>query len=401
MRKNLYRSTVATLIAIGLPAAGFSQYYGVIDNYSGISERYPALVNLTSKNGVTINTNFFFGGGAGGGGGENPDTGPLGVGDKSFTMGGAIQGGFIGLFSNFQDGSATIDFTAVSKGRSNTGVTVDFKDNQNDGDVYALRLESGGFDRSRTYTITPTDTNWNTYAFNFTDGVLNESGGAFDPTALTNIVVLPITEVGGNFDCRVDNLGFISNLVPTDGFIEDFEGYTPGNLGAGIGPLANLNQFDGVIETFAFGSGAVTDSNVVDVGGDTAVDWTFSTTEGGIVFDLGDPGAQVDISAFDALEISLAVGEAGDAVAVLVEDINAVGFGDRCSNSPAVTTTLQTFQIPLASFACGPQGLTNDAVHRVTVVPTADQSNGITITVGHVAFVDTSTSVQDWQMLDD
>src|SRR5690606_3642458 len=98
----------------------------------------------------------------------------------------------------------------------------------------------------------------------------------------------------------------------------------------------------------------------------------------------------------------LAVGEAGDAVQVLVEDVNGQTFGGRCAATPGVTTTLQNFSIPLdgTNFACGPQGLDKSLIHRVTVLPSDTQGNGITITVGSVAFASTPSSVNNWTMFE-
>jgi hypothetical protein len=167
--------------------------------------------------------------------------------------------------------------------------------------------------------------------------------------------------------------------------------------------LPSLNDFDGVIETFAFGSGAVTATELVDLGaGNIAVRYTFSNTEGGIVFDLGLPGAVADLTNYGSLEIDLAVGQAGDAVSVLVEDVNAIGFGDRCAATPAVTTTLQTFSFDLntTEFTCA-QGLDKTQIHRVSIIPTVDQGNGITITIDDVRFVPAPvSSVESWTQYD-
>ena len=384
---------IATLL---LPVAASAQYYGVVDNFQG-SERYADFVNLTSKSGAAA-TNFNFdGNGAGFGSGEAPNVGPAGAGDRAADGGGALNGaGFAGLNITFD---TPIDFGQVSNGRQNTGLSFDFLDQQNDGDVWTVRVDGPDFANSKTFIITPTDTNWASYSFNLaTDGTQN---GAFNPANITGIVLTPASD-NGNFAFRWDNVALTGNYEPTSGLVENFEGYTVANFGAGAGALANLNNFDGAVETFAFGAGAVTDSAIIDVAGNKAASWTFTTTEGGVVFDLGLPGAQADLTSFDTLEIELAVTEAGDGVAVLVEDINAPTFGSRCAAIPAVTTTLQTFSIPLTAtdFTCGAQGLTKSLIHRVTVLPSETQGNGVTIIVGSVRFTNNSANVTDWIMMD-
>jgi hypothetical protein len=381
----------ATLLA---PLSASAQYYGVVDNFQG-SERYPDFVNLTSKNGATANNFNFDGNGAGWGAGEAADVGPAGVGDRALDGGGALNGtGFAGHNITF---NTAIDFATVSNGRQNTGIRFDFMDQQFNGDVWTVRVDGPDFANAKTFTITPTGNSWESYAFDFNmDGVVS---GAFNPANITGIVLTPATD-NGDFAFRFDNLALTGNYEPTDGLIEDFEGYTVGNLGAGAGPLANLNSFDGVVETFVFGAGAVTDSEIADIGGNKAGSWTFSTTEGGLVFDLGLPGAQADLTNYTTLEIELAVTEAGDEVAVLVEDINAPTYASRCAATPAVTTTLQTFTFALDSvdFTCGAQGLDKSLVHRVTVLPANTQGNGVTIIVGRVAFTNGASSVGDWDL---
>lgn len=382
-------------LVLATPLATQAQFYGLIDNHQGTTQRYPTFVNLTSKDGFTQNVFPFSGGGAGFGAGEAANVGPDGAGDTALDGGGALNGGFLGVAYNM---NTPLNLTTVSNGRQNTRLTVDFMNQQaTTGDTFFIRLETGDFTNSKTFTIpVPAgNTAWNTYSFDLaTDGVVN---GGFNLANVTGVVFTATDN--GDFAFRLDNLGFTGNYEPTSGAIENFQGYTAQSLAAGAGALPSLNDFDGAIETFAFGAGSVTATELVDLGaGDIAVRYTFSNTEGGIVFDLGLPGAVADLTNYGSLEIDLAVGQAGDAVSVLVEDVNAIGYGDRCAATPAVTTSLQTFSFDLntTDFTCG-QGLDKTQIHRVTVLPTVDQGNGITITIDDVRFVPAPTaSVESW-----
>lgn len=388
------------VLATLAPLAIQAQYYGIIDNFQGAG-RYPATVNLTSKDGSTVNSGFFSGGGAGGGAGETADIGPLGTGDKALGGGGAIQGGFIGYSFGLNTSAApiNIDLTAVQNGRQNTGFTIDLQNTVADSDTYGIRLESGGFADSKLFTINPaSSTAWATYTFNLaTDGVVS---GNYNPANITQIVFLPLSDgTSGNHDWRIDNMGFTGNYAPTSGLVENFQGFTAQTLGAGIVTLPAANNFGGASEAFAYGGGAVTSIQLVDLGGgDIAGRWTFTTNEGGIVFDLGSPGAQTDLTSLGFLEIDLAVSEAGDQVDVLVEDINAPEFADRCFVTPAVTTTPTKFVYNLSSsFTCGAQGLNKTKVHRVSILPKTTQGNGITITVNNIRFAASGSAVDNWE----
>ncbi|MEQ8818903.1 MAG: hypothetical protein RLY93_01565 [Sumerlaeia bacterium] len=394
----------ATLAATLASASIASAQYGLVDNFNG-----------TGRNGDGVNlyangTGFFAGGGAGGGGGESPGDGPDS--SKAFVAGGAIGGGFIGFSTTVADtvgGDPAVDITQVVNGMETTGLVLDFKDNQADGDGYAVRLESGDFANSRTYAIpnATTDT-WRMLSIPLAGDVTYPAtdAGTFNPAAITAIVVLPTVEVGGNHDYRVDNIGFLSNRVPTVGDIEDFQDESAGALtiGADLAPTAATNLFGGMTAGFTFGGDTISTAEVVDLGaGDLAGRWSFSGGNSGILFDLGPAeGSQSDVSAYDTIRLDLAVGEAGDEVIILLEDAFAVDFGERCTFTPAVTTTLTTIDIPMASLTCGAQGLATAQswAQRLTVLTSNDQGNGIEITVDNVQLIDSSASVTNWRAVD-
>lgn len=416
---------ISTIFGVALLAGTVHAQYGQVDNFTGI-DRFGFDQNLTEG----TSGSFQFGG-VGGGAGEVADVGPDGVGDKALDggAGGDLSGGGFGYGIAL---SSSIDRTATVNGMTNTGYTLDFSDREDDGDVYFFRVESGGFDRSETFvfsgdsgfsgdeaTSTSLGNGWSRITFTPGTGTLNTAGGSFDEDNIQNLVVGSQAFDGGGTTGGAtfyfDNFGFTGNLVPTTGVVTDFSEQSAGALSLSNPesvPTGTVSpNFQGNMEAFAFGDGEVLAANIVDLGGgDLALQANITTADGGslgfagggMLFELGPGiGSQTDVSAFDAISIDIAVdgADVGDTIDVLVEDINAPTFADRCVENIAPTSTLTTYVIPFADFTCGTQGpiATNaNGVHRVTILlNTVGGNNSTNLTVDNIQFVD-SSSVDTW-----
>jgi hypothetical protein len=370
-------SRIAILVLTwAISVAAFAQY-GLVDNYEG-NDRFGANLNLTEG----VNGTF---GSAGGGEGSG-----------IFGFGGDLSAGYAGYAMDIGAGASGADITQTINGMSTSAYTIDFKDVEADGDTFIFKVETGDASNGEQFIIGPLATT-DTQTLTFTVG----SGtpiGTFNPAHVTKFVFLANT-LNGGFGINLDNVGFMSDLVPDSGNVDDFESYAIGSSTA-PGDGFSSNTFGGAIMAFAYGAGSITSEAIVDLGGNQAFQASFAggspVVEGGVLMDLGPlVGSQTDVSAFNALSVDLAVGsdDVGTSIVVFLETIDVANYGERCYGVITPTDTLATYEIRFADLVCPAVPFDPAKIHRITFVQGSDNGNSqLQLTIDNVAFVNSVDS---------
>jgi hypothetical protein len=386
---------VTTALLSTLLATTASAQYGLLENFEG-TDRFGAGLNLTDG------INFNYGGASGGG--EGPGAEFAGGRGYGWGTGAAMSDGF-GIqvrAAAVNDGPDVLDLTASVNGLTSTGYTIAVRDVDADGvggaDAFEFIVEDDNVPPGQEiFTLSGLTLNtYQVFTFNPGDGVAGPDGLP-NRARFKQFIVRASTLAGTGANLNVDNIGFTGNLVPTSYDIEDFESFVLGDLATG-GRAGSTTNFGGAVEAFGFGSN-ITGATVVDTGGgDNGLSVSMDGIQAGFFFELGPvTGSQADVSATDGLTLLIGADDAAQDVQIIVETIDAPGFGDRCQTIVTPGTTVAPLTIPFSSLTCGAQGFNPAAVHRVTILPaTADAGTpGITITVNNLAFT-TSSSVADW-----
>lgn len=394
LSKRLSRGILGTGLVF---AAGMVQaQYGLIDNYEGVHpDTYPNAVNLYGgANG------FFDSGGVGGGGGAGELAGS-GVAGSTGIDGGAggdfAAGLFYGYFHLIPGG---VDLTQTAAGMSASGVAIDFQDRENDGDRFAIRLESGGFSNSTAWYFTNSSLNtYETHTFLFTDPPDDVQGAGVNLSNVTGVIFAGVGFNGGTVGSATfnfDNLRFTGTRRPNTGDVENFNTYPAGPT---AGNQVNPNTYGGQTQVFTYGAGSLLSSpEIVDAGGGNrhlrlAVTGlgASGTVEGGVYSRLLPRAGSIDLTLFESLSIDLAVAPAdvGDQFAVRIETADAPDPFMFWSSAPiAPTASLTTYTIPFASLTGGPGASFDPTLaHTVTVVQTSDSGNGqFTLSLDNIVF---------------
>ncbi len=395
MKSKVY---AALAMAVALTSVASAQY-GLMENYEG-TDRFANNVNLNDG------ANFTYGGSSGGGEGAVDPLVREGEGGYGWGTGAAFSDGFgiqVAATAGF------IDLTQTVNGMTSTGYTIKMLNvdgggaGSDDGNVIDFIVEDDTalpgpgqeiFSVSGLLVGTA-----QTLTFTAGTGVAGANGTANRARFKQFIVRASNLGSGGNSNLNVDNIGFTGNLVPTSYSVENFDALTIGTL-AGGGSAGTVNTFGGAVTTFAYGAGAVTGASLVTVSGpDQALQVSWNGLEGGLFFDLGPAtGSQTDVSAATGVSFDIASAEAGQAVTVFVETIDARQFADRWAFTITPGTTLANVQIPFASLT-SPSLVTFAAnrVHRISFVPaTADAgAAGVSLQLNNLAFYGVA-GVADW-----
>jgi len=391
MKRRSFALGVALCVA---PLAAHAQY-GIVENFDGVGRLGWAQDCYEGPSGE------FAGGGAVLT--KVLQTPGVGVdGTRGLELAGSVNGGWVGwAMATDEDVAANggVDITQVVNGLATTHYTVTFKDVQNDGDTFDLRVESGAYNRSETFTIGPLDGTLQTFQFPVGTGRLSTEGGAFELTNITNMVVLPASD-NGSFEFIVDDVGFAGDLVPDNPVVDDFDSYPVGSILDDLS-LDAANDFGGNTFAFEYGS-AITAADILDVSGIKGLRLAMDGTMCGFSMELGPhAGSQADFGDYDALTLDIAVGSPGDTVLVVLETIDAAEFADRCSMEIAPGGLLGEVRIPFSELQCGPQGFDPSRLHRISFFPGNDNGDGMAIMIDTVRFTSTpGSAVAEWETLE-
>ncbi len=380
------RVALAAALCLGLAAAATAQY-GLIDSF----ETAPVASNLYGGG-----AGFFSGGAGGGGAGE---LGGIGVGGSAGIDGGAGGDFAGGLFYGYANSLPGVDTTVSFAGMSTTGVALDFLDRNGggagslDGDLFGIRVESGGFSNSTTWNFSASLYNtYQTQSFLFTHPPSSVQGAGMNPASITNVVFVGVGFNGGtagDATFRFDNLRFIGDNSPSTGDVEDYEAYALGPSSPGP------NSYGGTSAAFQYG-GTIAAQEVVDLGGNrafrVAVTDTQSPARGGLTVGCLPVAGTVDVSAFVSLkmEVRVAAADVGDQFSVQLETADSPGAPTFWHATITPTATLSTVAIPFSSLVGGP-GVSFDPalLRQISVVATAETgtpNNAFDITIDNVRF---------------
>jgi hypothetical protein len=378
IRRYLLLAACAAL-ALGAVSITTAQY-GLVDNY----ETAPANTTLYGGGG-----GWFQGGSIGGGAGEVAGEGVGGSVGVDGGVGGDLAGGFYG----YANDTGGVDTTVSFAGMSTTGVTISMRDNQNDGDEFGIRAETGGFANSTTWNFTNSSTNYETHSFLWTDPPSGVQGAGVSPENVTSLVWVGVGFNGvlagdANFD--LDNVGFIGDNSPNTGAVEDYEAY-------GLGPASpSPNNYGGGTAAFEYSGGggaSIGTADVVDTGGNQAYQVAITDTQtpvrGGVLIDLVPVAGNVDVSAYQSVEFDISSVDADDTFTLQIETVDSPGAPTYWSTPITPPASTVTYRVAFNSLTGGPGAAFDPTlVNRISLVHASEGSanNSFNITIDNVGF---------------